>query len=494
MLFLRFALPSLAFLLLLLMPRTRGVRNSATSLQMEERCIAADGVIRPCLDENDTPLDYGEDFGFQQVIEGNRTLEIQQVMQKTRQYMRKIVFRQKKYVAIREECLNRHEWCAYWAATGECETNRAYMNVTCAPVCQSCDFQLVDPEKERELLYSGEDIGVKQRFHQLNEIEIQETLRKARRYLQKLDFAPKHRGLRMFCRNNNKDCATWAARGECAKTPGYMNVTCGPVCQACEYHVFHVRCPVDPQAVDAWAPGELDHTFENIFTQPENAQYEPKVLSRPDFLPGDDETTAPYKIGPWLISLQNVITEDESYRMIALGAKQGFIRSATDGDVLLDGLIYGEHTAGRTSSSSWCDRTCYTDAASKALTTRLTEITNSAEQNMDYFQFIRYEEGQYYHSHHDFRDFHVGRPQGVRVLTMLIYLNDVEEGGGTNFPALNLTIVPQRGRALIWPNVLNEDLITQDNRTMHQALPVLSGIKYGTLRRRRKHALANLFG
>ncbi len=204
----------LPLLILLLCPLTRASsRTGGSSTPLEERCISSDGVIGPCIDENDTPLDYGEDFGFRQVIDGNRTWEIQQVMQKTRQYMRKIVFRQKKYLAIREECLLRHEYCGYWASLGECETNRAYMNATCAPVCQACDFHLVDPEKEREILYSGEDMGVKQRFHQLNELEIQETLRKARRYLQKLEFPPKHRGLRMLCRANHKDCATWASRG-----------------------------------------------------------------------------------------------------------------------------------------------------------------------------------------------------------------------------------------------------------------------------------------
>ena len=60
-----------------------------------------------------------------------------------------------------------------------------------------------------------------------------------------------------------------------------------------------------------------------------------------------------------------------------------------------------------------------------------------------------------------------------------MYLNDVEEGGGTNFPTLNITIQPKRGRAVLWPSVLNEEPNRKDPRTNHQALPVTKGIKFG---------------
>ena len=58
-------------------------------------------------------------------------------------------------------------------------------------------------------------------------------------------------------------------------------------------------------------------------------------------------------------------------------------------------------------------------------------------------------------------------------------LRTVEEGGGTDFPNLKLTVMPKRGRALIWPSVLDEKPDEKDGRTMHQALPVTKGVKYG---------------
>jgi prolyl 4-hydroxylase len=60
-----------------------------------------------------------------------------------------------------------------------------------------------------------------------------------------------------------------------------------------------------------------------------------------------------------------------------------------------------------------------------------------------------------------------------------MYLSDVEEGGGTNFPYVNETVTPKRGRAALWPSVLDQDPNSKDIRTSHQALPVIKGVKYG---------------
>jgi len=65
----------------------------------------------------------------------------------------------------------------------------------------------------------------------------------------------------------------------------------------------------------------------------------------------------------------------------------------------------------------------------------------------------------------------------VRILTAYLYLNDVTSGGGTNFDKLNITVMPKRGRALLWPSVLDEDPNKKDDRTTHQALPVGEGAK-----------------
>jgi len=50
---------------------------------------------------------------------------------------------------------------------------------------------------------------------------------------------------------------------------------------------------------------------------------------------------------------------------------------------------------------------------------------------------------------------------------------------GTNFPDLGITVQPKKGRALLWPSILNAEPMIQDSRTRHQALPVQKGLKFG---------------
>tara|TARA_A100001035_G_scaffold16769_3_gene11462 strand:- start:8960 stop:9535 length:576 start_codon:yes stop_codon:yes gene_type:complete len=42
-------------------------------------------------------------------------------------------------------------------------------------------------------------------------------------------------------------------------------------------------------------------------------------------------------------------------------------------------------------------------------------------------------------------------PNATRVFAVIAYLNDVEEGGCTSFPDLNVTIKPEAGKVLIFP-------------------------------------------
>lgn len=57
----------------------------------------------------------------------------------------------------------------------------------------------------------------------------------------------------------------------------------------------------------------------------------------------------------------------------------------------------------------------------------------------------------------------------TRVVTWMFYLNDVEEGGETEFLYLNKRIQPQAGRLVIWPASYTHS---------HRGNPPLSGTKY----------------
>jgi prolyl 4-hydroxylase len=258
-----------------------------------------------------------------------------------------------------------------------------------------------------------------------------------------------------------------------------MKMECALICQTCENLSVEFRCPVDPDAPLAWQPGDLNTFFVNITTLPELSKFEPHILSRPDYVNGDTKETADYQIGPWVVTLDNFVTDEEADRLIQLGAEEGYERSSDVGKMKFDGSFENNVNNGRTSQNAWCQNSCYNDTAAQQVVGKIGEITNIPEVNSEYLQLLRYEVGQYYHQHHDYIGFQVDRQPGVRIMTIFLYLNDVEAGGGTNFPLLDLTVMPKKGRALIWPSVLDQYPDKIDGRTDHQALKVEKGIKYG---------------
>ena len=71
---------------------------------------------------------------------------------------------------------------------------------------------------------------------------------------------------------------------------------------------------------------------------------------------------------------------------------------------------------------------------------------------------------------------HYARQQGgQRTWTFQVYLTDVEEGGETIFPKLDLSVKPKRGMALVWNNLLPDGMPNRD--TNHASTPVTKGEK-----------------
>jgi prolyl 4-hydroxylase len=60
---------------------------------------------------------------------------------------------------------------------------------------------------------------------------------------------------------------------------------------------------------------------------------------------------------------------------------------------------------------------------------------------------------------------------GQRIVTVLIYLNDVAQGGHTRFPALNLEVQPREGMALIFFPATIDGLL--DKMALHAAMPAI---------------------
>jgi prolyl 4-hydroxylase len=333
----------------------------------------------------------------------------------------------------------------------------------------------------------GSDLGVPQVIDHTGIVAadsaaIRDRIDRARIYINDVVAVDKtYDKVRDICKNRSELCAFYAVKGQCDVFPT-MKIDCAPVCQSCEQMDYDLRCKMDPDAVDALYPGDLDRLYESITTNPAFEQYGLQVLSRPSYAPGDTaETTTDYQLGPWIVVFDNAVTDEEADRFIELGYMVGYTQSATNavGKQGKDGTFTPLGDAGRTSTTAWCFFDCAKDPTVRRVMNRIASIIGIVDTNFEPVQILRYEKDQFYKIHNDYVGDQKTRPPGVRLLTFYFYLSDVDEGGGTNFPALNLTVAPKKGRAVLWPSVLNDYPNSKENRTDHEALAVVRGVKYG---------------
>ena len=66
--------------------------------------------------------------------------------------------------------------------------------------------------------------------------------------------------------------------------------------------------------------------------------------------------------------------------------------------------------------------------------------------------------------------------KGQRTWTVTVYLNDVEEGGETEFPKLGVTLKPKMGRLVAWNNLLTSG--EGNDETLHKGCQVKKGKKF----------------
>jgi len=227
-------------------------------------------------------------------------------------------------------------------------------------------------------------------------------------------------------------------------------------------------CSLDPMDRPDVYKGDISKTFERILT--DHTQYSPVVHSR----------------DPWLVSFDNMLNDEECAGIIeAVGGTRGeYIKPSTtakpvrqpNGQVVLTDVP----DQIRTSHNAWCQhRSCYDHPIHERVIQRIMGVVGLSPNNAEHMQLLRYGVGEYYRLHHDWIPEQLDAACGPRAFTFFLYLSDVEEGGGTHFPHLNITVAPKKGSAVLWPHGLDSDPRVKDSRTHHEAMPVIKGQKWG---------------
>ncbi|XP_030372901.1 prolyl 4-hydroxylase subunit alpha-2-like [Scaptodrosophila lebanonensis] len=131
------------------------------------------------------------------------------------------------------------------------------------------------------------------------------------------------------------------------------------------------------------------------------------------------------------------------------------------------------------------ERICKVSTVQDRKIGRRVEQMSGLNVDLDnYMQLSNYGLGGHFRNHFDYVDLKghsiivplMAKYHGDRFATVLFYLSNVELGGATIFPRLNLTIWPQRGAALLWYNLDNS--VEPEKLSEHAVCPVIVGSRW----------------
>jgi Rps23 Pro-64 3,4-dihydroxylase Tpa1-like proline 4-hydroxylase len=226
-------------------------------------------------------------------------------------------------------------------------------------------------------------------------------------------------------------CQDQQERGECKKNPGWMLMRCTKSCNTCDLVDPKERCQrkkLNMTDEPAASPGYLSSMFKRIVER-----Y------------GDDVTVL--REDPFILTIDDYI-DDETIAAI-LKTSEGKYSRSTDAGArnARTGEVEKKVSEGRTSRNAWCRGACNEHPLVKKLFQKFSETTGIVHENYEKMQVLHYEPGQYYRAHHDANSRQKQLICGMRILTVFLYLSDVEEGGHTGFPKLDIAVAPKKGES-----------------------------------------------
>jgi prolyl 4-hydroxylase len=148
----------------------------------------------------------------------------------------------------------------------------------------------------------------------------------------------------------------------------------------------------------------------------------------------------------------------------------------------LSGAMSGYLGAGRTGENCWVRHDH--GPVIKRLAMRVSDLVGLPLNQAESFQVVHYGPGQEYRAHYDAWDASTESGRrcmargGQRLVTTLLYLNDVEAGGATGFPQLALEVQPVAGTLLLFHNCGWDTTSRPHPSSLHGGLPVVAGEKW----------------
>ena len=170
-----------------------------------------------------------------------------------------------------------------------------------------------------------------------------------------------------------------------------------------------------------------------------------------------------------VIIIDNFLSSSECDELIEYSRTQQLITSETLGD-------YGNVTTDyRNSKQLWI--TDKQHEIARKISDFCEIILDLPKKNMESLQLVKYDVSGYFKEHYDSEpDKSKNNNIKDRAHTFIVYLNDVEEGGETRFPKLDLNVKPKKGSAVYFKTLLPNNILLE--KSLHQGMPIIRGEKY----------------
>lgn len=168
---------------------------------------------------------------------------------------------------------------------------------------------------------------------------------------------------------------------------------------------------------------------------------------------------------PLIVVLGNVLSHEECEELIRLSTDK--MKRSKIG-------MTREENELRTSSSMFIEESENEIVA--RVKKRISAIMNIPIEHGEGLQILQYTPGQQYKAHYDFFSSSSKMVNNNRISTLVMYLNEVEQGGETFFPKLNFSVTPKKGMAVYFEYFYNDQ--TLNDLTLHGGAPVITGEKW----------------
>lgn len=188
---------------------------------------------------------------------------------------------------------------------------------------------------------------------------------------------------------------------------------------------------------------------------------------------------------PYIYYIDNFLTDKECNTMIKDSKTNLKPAAVSIMDNEIDKFKPGVYK-GRNNSSYWMPHN--NSKTSQEILKRVSKFLECDPTHFENFQIIHYGPSEHYDYHYDAYDINDKEKYnkfcgniGNRILTVLVYLNDVEEGGETGFDNLSfygstVKISAKKGRMVVFYNLNKDGTINIETR--HAGLPILKGEKW----------------